>query len=451
MSNFDVAAGISNASVNQLCKDLFDNPAAKANIFQDTLNEPVDTIGTVSLTYQLFAAPELLLEAPSDDLWTKSQKPKDAQKPTTNAFQISFPDVKGSASINGGAPVAGEGLMTIIGELKTDNGTASLIADAIYIDEASFSKWDKKIVNALLIPSALTKANSMLSSLPIPAIPTFKDIEFQPVTIQVVNKQIVAGALLKTSQDPIDLSGLNITSDTGIDVLVNKTVVNTLFSTIASKDYSDEEKTGNDDWYAAGKVGTTLSTLALQSDNSPITVSAGTTNTTASGEIGGVGVGVVKTVLCPISTAMDAAADPNNWNKIIASFNVSYKPSPISITIDPQIAEGKDDKGNAAKVALISVEPVSSINVTASPSWSKSISGSILSAASSALIDLIPKQLQTLIVDKIINAKLQNLQLYVLPEYTKQVEGVNITVQGTTGSIPLSNGLLSTSIGVSFN
>jgi hypothetical protein len=85
---------------------------------------------------------------------------------------------------------------------------------------------------------------------------------------------------------------------------------------------------------------------------------------------------------------------------------------------------------------------VQSINVTSKAAWSGSLTNTLLSAASSALITLIPKELQTVIVNKIIEGALQNLSVYTLPDLSQTEDGVTFSLKGNGKEITLCNSFL---------
>src|SRR4051794_4099838 len=100
MAQFDAAAGITKAGLNQVISQLFANPIAKEKIFQDSSTQQFDPFGTVTLSFSIDAAPTVDLVAPTDDLWNKAVNPGKIPKPTANAFQLLFSDITGSAKLN---------------------------------------------------------------------------------------------------------------------------------------------------------------------------------------------------------------------------------------------------------------------------------------------------------------------------------------------------------------
>jgi hypothetical protein len=442
MSQFDVAAGITNPALNDVASYLFNIPAAK-QIFNQTVDKKVDNIGNVHFTVQVNTAPQFILTAPTDAQWSKAI-PAGVTRPTTNAFQLLLSDVKGSISINSGKPLEGQGALTIYGHLTSANGVASLVADAVYMDESSFSVFDKWMVNQLLVPAALKIANQALSAIPIPKIPSFAGLSFQPVTVQIINQQIVSATALTGGQ--LDLTGYQGPPNMNAYILATVSLVNKLLANeAAGKTFSESDKTGSDSWYAAGKAGCKVNTAVLSVSGDAYSVAVDISDITASGEIGGTGVGITKAILCPIGAAADAIANPSSWDKMIASYKITYSPDPLRVGIVPALADTTAD-GKTVQVAKLSINEMPSIHVLAQPTWSKSVTGSFVAAATSALVDMIPALFQKMIVNRVIRDHLQNLAVYTLPDMSATVEGVTVTLYGTTGNLGAYNGMLANGI-----
>lgn len=440
MSTYDIASGISQKCLNQILEDLYNNPIAKKKLFSYSGKEKVDGLGDVSISFELKTAPIATLTAPTKEQWSKAINPDKSPQPTSNAFQINFPDVDGSVTIEGTDPLAGRGALEIYGQLKVNSDTVTLDMEAVYMDESSFSNWDKVIVNKVLIPKALEMANKMLTGIPIPKIPTFEGISFETPIISIVDQHIVAATVLKNRGTP-NLSGYTYTGTNGIYIKTNSNPINEVLAQYNGKTESTKDKKGPSGWYAAGKASATINTIQLNISNN-ISASINIKEANATGEIGGTGVGVTKAILCPVGAAVDAMADPKNWDKVIASFKITYTPDPINSVLTLALASNK---------VKISVGTIDSIHVIAQPTWSGSITGSALAAASSALIDMIPKQVQTLIVNKIIKDNLQNLSVYTIPELSKSIEGINITVTPNNGNLKVSGSYAEEGLAVKIN
>ncbi|WP_346882207.1 hypothetical protein [uncultured Algibacter sp.] len=440
MSKYDVASGISQTCLNQILTDLYNNPIAKTKLFSYSGKENVDGVGEVDISFELKLAPTTILLAPSQAKWNQAINPNKTPIPTSNAFQVSFPDINGSVIIDGASPLAGHGELEIYGVLNIDLNKVSLQMEAVYLDESSFTAWDKVIVNKVLVPKALEMANKLLSGIPIPEIPEFEGISFETPVISIVNQQIVAATILKGNGAP-DLSGYTYTGGNGIYIKTNSNPINSVLYQYNGKTENTEDRKGPSGWYAAGKASVTINSLKLDI-TSNISAVVDIKQATAMGEIGGAGVGITKAILCPVGAAVDAMSNPKNWDKVIASFKITYTPDPIKSVLTLGLS------GNKVK---ISVGTVNSIHIIAQPTWSGSVTGSALAAASSALVDMIPKQLQTLIVNKVITDNLQNMSVYTLPELSKTIEGINVTVIPNDGNLIVSGNYAEEGLTVKIN
>jgi hypothetical protein len=443
MSQFDIAASISRSALDKLLGDLFKTEAARQKLFAYSGKEAIGDFGEVKYTITVNQAPTMRLVFPDAGEWQKAVNPKKVPKPMDNAIQLIMEAFTFSLSIDNGASSTHTGKISLFGELvTTDAANPYLQVDAAYI-ETKFSRLDKYVVNKQIIPRVLEMANKLLKTVVIPAVPAVAGLEFRPVQLKVVDDGIIAATSLTSSPETIihDMAVEN-----GIFINVTNTIPNTLFKeNVNGKKQSEADRVGPKDWYAAYKVSVVVNhaELIISPDNVVFTLHIGEPEGTA--EVGGTGVGVTKTVLCPIATAFDAIADPDNWDKIIGSIGFTINPLPIAIPSTISITHATVKQGGedvTVQQAHLTVNEVSSFHVLAQPKWADSVSGAIIAAATSMLTDLLPTVLQTLIVNKIAKTVFGDVCLYTIPPLTATTEGVTVTLKVVEGTVKTVAGML---------
>ena len=431
MSHYDVAAGVSSAGLNDTVGKFYQNPIAQQKIFSGTIVKTLDVIGEVTLTYQITAVPVVQLAPPSPAKWDGSQRtPPNLPMPPDNMFQLGL-TLKGTAAIGSAAPIAAEGPIEVYGQLAIADNLLSLPPLAIWIDESSFSPWDQLIVNKILIPQALAIATQALSSIPLPTIPTFLGLTFQPPIAAIVyNSEIVVATTL-VDGGATDLSG-HTAPGISMYVMSGLRPVNAGLSTVVAElpnPIKKDAKTGSDAWYAAARISTQVRSLVAGYGGPSLQVAVDVDNTSGYGELGGEGVGVVKAVLCPIGTAIDAIDNPQNWDKVIAQFGITYTPRPLPIPLSFAVVMGKKNQ-----VIQASIGELDKFTPIFTPQWSGEIIGTILATAAAAFLDLVSVTFGTLITNDILGKYAQDISLYDVPRIATSVEGITLELRVPDGT-----------------
>lgn len=308
MSNFDFAAGLTNGPLNDGSAKLFANADIKAKYFQGTYTKQDPTLGTVTLIYNVLAAPTFVLAPPSDVQWQNSVKASGVTtKPTVNIFQVHFSNISGSAQIGSSTPVAGQGALDVFSVVSVTDGKLTLTPIAVLIDESSFTAWDKFIVNQLLIPKALEIASGLLKGYQLPTLPTIAGITFSPLAVYIDSSILLLGATISTNPNAIDLSGYTWPTDSYF-ALLGQNLLNTAIQQ-ESKQYVGKTQTGDSSYgniafKASADYSVTLNSISATiktDDPTSINLSVGA-DLSAHGGISG----IIPTLLCPIGTALNA-------------------------------------------------------------------------------------------------------------------------------------------------
>jgi hypothetical protein len=428
MSYYDVAAGVSQKGLNDIVAGVFANATAQKNIFNGNINQSLGQYGNVNLVYQVVACPAVSLVPPAAADWTASYKaPGVTTMPATGVFQLTFSDVKVQVTY-GSTVLKAEGAMKAYATFTLTKSLA-LIPLAVWIDESAFSDIDKLIVNKILIPEILKLITSTLSSIPLPEIPGFAGQTFQPPIAQIVGQQalVVATAAGTT---PVDLAGY---TNPGQDIYVLgniRLVNNILANEVNGKSVSQEASSGPSEWTASARISAKVDSVQAQISDATTQATVAVSSISGYGELSGVGVGITKAALCPIGAAVDAIANPSNWDKVISSFGITYSPNPLPVPIQLKVA------ADGTKQALyLAVGQLSSVQLIAAPQWSGSVTGTVLAAAAAGFVDLLSVTFGKLIVNKILSDNAQNIKIYDLPDITTTVEGITVRLAIPDGAI----------------
>jgi len=449
MANFDVAVGITQAGINNTLQSFFKNPTAQTKIFNQHISKQVGGI-EASVDFSILDSPKLVLAPPSQEKWLASRgidgKLETGSPPQSNIFQVNVAQVKVSGTISG-VTVSSTGEIDVYGSFSLVDNVLKVLGISVWIDE---SKWKnngftKLIVNAIIIPHALKTINNLLNAIPFPQIPsTYTTTGFKNPIMDIVNdNEIVIATSLASSPD-INLDSYVPPVNKDIYLQADLELINSVLAKELDN-YKFDENSSNDDKKAKSSAeikGTVKSVRANIIGNSTY-ANLNITDLSGYGELSGLGATIAKTILCPIGTAIDAASNPKSWDKIVSSFNISYKPNPLSVPVSLKVSPSE-----SVEVSLGEIE---SIQIIASPKWS-GVVGSILATAVAAFGDLLSAIFKGKIINKIIKGKVQNLEVYKRAAITKQLDGVNVTLVGEVGAalIPQDNDLVVEGFTISF-
>jgi hypothetical protein len=360
-------------------------------------------------------------------------------------------DLAGTATIGDAPPVPAEGPVTVYGSVTADSGNVKISITALLIDESNFSDWDVLIVNAILIPELFKMSDSMIPAIVLPSLPKFGGLQFQTLALAVTSQGILLGSSL-TGGGTTDLSGFRWPG-TPIFAMATLNPFNTLLANEVNGTHSIEESKGPSEWTAAGKVTATNLRMVARINGSTIYLDTDG-SFSCYGELSGVGVGVTKAVLCPIAAAVDAIADPSNWDKVIASFDLQYKPKPMPV---PVTFAAEAPSGTPATQNLTAKVPSDrlpdDIQVIVAPTWSGSVSGTVLAAAAAGFADLILVIFGKLIINDLVGkyaSKSFSLPVSEMSQTIALPSGGSVTVSlsAATGAalVPFGNNQVTQSL-----
>lgn len=434
MSQFDVAAGITQQAINNLIHTLFDNQAVRSRILQVETTQTLEDLGEFKLNATVNEAPVIDLALPTADEWKKSVKAAGAVKPSVNGLKLSFPSATGSMEYEDIKTTA-TGPVILLGEVVTANKETKFKVIAVLLDEKDFSELDAELVNQQLIPVFLDMANDLLASVTIPAIPTIEKVVFQPLVVKIVNSMLVLAVSIEGSPATnVDDYHAPAESTTGIFTELSNIVPNALLnSLVKGQTFDAKATTGDKEWSAECAASVKVADLSVDFSDKKITAKLTPEDLKARGGVGGLGVGITKSVICPVAAAIDAMVDPNNWDRIDASFVIHIDPA--TVTADAKGELKKKDKEN--QKLKLTVNSVNNFTIAAMPTWSDVI-GSTLAFAASFVINSVATLLTLILKDKIIDAYLNNLEVYEIPEVSKEIAGLRVALAMPDNAITIS-------------
>lgn len=431
MSYFDVAAGISQAGLNSTLTELFANPTAQSRIFNGTSSQSLKPYGDVKLVYKVIACPQINLVPPNKADWDASFKaPGVTTLPSSNVLVLTLSQVSAQITYDKVPPLNTQGLIKGYASFELKDNTLSIKPLAAWIDESAFSKFDKVIVNNILIPQILKVITSTLASIPLPQLPDLGKQSFQPPIASIIDNNAVVVATVLGSSPTVALSGYdNPSQDTYLRT--NLRIVNNLLVTyVKGQSAEAKDKTGSDAWYAAGSISATVDSIAVSINSTKLQVAVSLGDISGYGELGGTGVGVTKAILCPIGAAVDAITNPSDWDKVISSFSITYNPDPLAAGISLK-AQTKD-KQQKLQVSVGNLDPV---QVIAAPKWSGSVTGTVLAAAAAGFVDMLSSIFSTLVANKLLEEYAQGVDIYTIPQISTSVEGIKVQLTIADGSV----------------
>jgi hypothetical protein len=216
MSTFDVACGMSAATLNRGIGQLYARPEARKKLFRGSKSEST-ALGEVTLTWDILVAPVFILTPPTAAQWQKAQKKqvdgKDVPQPTVNGFQVRFAQFNASYSVNGGTGAAGTTDLRVYATVNVRDDLQQADAEAVILsvagiglDETKFSQWDRLIFNKILLPQLFAMIDQMLGTIKFRNL-AYKGVKVAHPVASVTDDMLVVAAVLNT-KSATDLSGV---------------------------------------------------------------------------------------------------------------------------------------------------------------------------------------------------------------------------------------------------
>ncbi len=450
MATFDVATGMTESGLNTTLSSFFANSTAQTKIFKQKISKDVGGVSVV-IQFDITAAPTVVLSPPSNAMWQGSYGSDGIQKtgspPTGNVFQLLMSAVEISGTV-AGVPVSGTDGMNVYAEFSLVKNVLDVNALSVWLDESKWKKdgLTKLIVNAIIIPHALDTINNLLNAIPFPEIPTqYTSTEFQDPIMDITNnKELVLATSMKTSS-PTSLDNYTAPASEKIYLQANLSLINTILGEkLNNLPFDESDSKGDSTAKASAEIKGTLSSVAGKISGGQTFAAVSITNISGYGELSGTATAIAKTVLCPVGTAIDAISDPKNWDKVIASFSITYKPDPLDIPFTTKVTTSESVE--------VSIGEISSIQIIASPKWSGVI-GSTLAAAAAGFVDLLSAIFKGKIVNSFIKSHAQNIEVWKNASVTKQIEGINVTLSAEPGAalVPQGDSLIVEGFTVKFS
>lgn len=436
MATFDVAVGATGTGINTILSSLYASPAAQTALFNGSETETIDPIGPVTATWAIQAAPTVSFTPPTAEQWAAAYPTAKGPLPTGNVLTL----VVSAATLGatyGGQTLSGTSWINVYATFTLTGGTLSVAAQAVAFDTTQMSKFDQAVVGNLLVPAILQFANSALSAIAIPQIPEVVGVTLQTPVAEIINGGLVIAAAMQSSA-AVDLTGYTAPTD-DLYALVGLTVINTVIaSQVTDYAFNVEESSGNSDWNAQASIKGTVNSIVASISGTDLQAAATLSGLAGSAGVGGTGTGIVKTLLCPIGTAIDAIANPDNWDKLSASVSITYSPSPLTMTIG--LAAVTENGTQSLQVTPGSLKDTT---VTVSPTWSGDIIGTTLATACSGAVDLITAMSKGDLLDDILDPGNRHISVVDIPTMSVSIDGIKV-------SLTIADGAVATPFGSSY-
>jgi hypothetical protein len=451
MASFDIAVGITQNGLNSTLASLFSNPVAQSKIFKQAFSKDIDGI-TVSIELVMQHLPSTVLAPPADTKWQQSYgadgKQQTGQPPAGYVFQALIPNLKVSGTI-AGVQVSGSDNIEVYGKFSLVKNVLTVTALSVWIDE---SKWEKSgitklIVNALIIPYALNTVNKLLNAIPFPQIPTeYTKTTFQEPIMAITNNKELVVATSMQSSPATKLDHYTPPGFTDIYLQAGLSVINTVLAEQVAKlpvPMKASGSTGDSAAKASAEIKATFKSVTGNIREGKTVAGIHITDISGYGELSGTATAIAKTVLCPVGTAIDAISNPKDWDKVVSSFSIQYKPDPLEIPFSVKVT-GEES-------VQLSIGKIDSFQVIATPKWSGVI-GSALAAMAAAFVDLLSLISREKIVNAFIQLYGQNIEVWKNAIVTNEIEGINITLSAEPGAalVPQGDSLIVEGFTVSF-
>ena len=431
MANFDVAVGITQSGLNSTLKTFFANSTAQSKIFNQHISKDVEGI-EVKFDIVVQTAPSVLLSPPSETKWQQSFSidgtPETGKPPTQNIFQVLLPSVKVSGTI-AGAPIAGTGDLEVYAQFSLANNVLKVTGLSVWLDESNWKKdgITKAIVNAIIIPYALKTINNLLNAIPFPQLPTeYTSTTFQDPIMDITNdNELVVATSLKTSPAS-SLDSYTPPPSEDIYLQAGLTLINNVLGKkLNNLPLKASDSSGGKAAKASAEIQGTLKSATGKISDGKTVASLDIDDISGYGELSGVTTAIAKTVLCPIGTAIDAISDPKDWDKVVSSFSIEYKPDPLDVPFTTKVTSSES--------VQVSIGEIDTVQIIAAPKWSGVI-GSTLAAAAAGFVDLLSAIFKGKIVNDIIKDAAQNIEVWKNATISKTIEGINVTLSAEVGA-----------------
>lgn len=231
MANFDAAAGVSDVELNSLLAEYFSVAPADNDPFKGSVTQDVTGIGSVTLTWNIGAAPTLAFGPPSLQVWNAALNSGGVTNgtsgtalPTMPMVQLTIPTLTASYTIDSGSPVGGTTSNVVVyATLGFAPGAIAITIVAVTIDESGFSLWDKAIFNLVLLPQIFAAVGKILQVINVPTI-SWQGVSLNPLQFQIVGTQLIAAATLSTG-GALDVSGVTWPTD-NLFILSSNALIN---------------------------------------------------------------------------------------------------------------------------------------------------------------------------------------------------------------------------------
>ncbi len=311
MTNYDIAIGLDHAVLEKAVAHLYADNVLRQSIFQGTETKELAPLGSITLTYDILAAPTFVLTAPTTTQWDAAIKSTGVtERPTQNAFQLKFGDIKGTVQVGSAAPMSAQGWLTVFAVVEIVETQASLTPLAIEVDESKFTVWDKLIINQMLVPTALNEiSTNILKSIQLPPLPELLGVVFNPPIAAIEKERLLLATTMNSNTAAPDLSGESWPGDKPFFLLASTGLINAALGTATGtlkgmKKSGQEEKGDNILGKAEASYTVAIKDISVTVDSSDPTI--GIARIDVDVNVSASVSGILPAVACPIGAALGA-------------------------------------------------------------------------------------------------------------------------------------------------
>ncbi|MEH6373191.1 hypothetical protein V7793_02325 [Streptomyces sp. KLMMK] len=197
---YDLALGIHADGLNSGLKSLHSQHRA---VFHGTYGpETIEDI-VYTFTWDFLVPPELVLEKPDAELWSKMIKAQGVKDlPDSGVLQLHVPQLQVNGTIAGDALPPGVGEVKVAVQAKVDNGGITVVPLGVWLSDIP-DRYTKIMVDKVIVPNVLDQAKNLVNGLKLPVQDLFgQQVSLTPVLLDVTGTHLVLTATAGTGHSP---------------------------------------------------------------------------------------------------------------------------------------------------------------------------------------------------------------------------------------------------------
>lgn len=285
MSQYDVAIGINHDTLDQGFSELYTNQKARNKLFKGEQQGEQSSL-KYTANWDVQQSPTIILSSPSQEQWLNSidqtgQHPNQESLPTTEAFQLVFPQFKAEYTMGDAQPVSGITKVIVFVQVSLQQNQLSFNPLSVWFDQSKLSGWDQLIINGVILKEVLGKAKTMLSGINIPSLSfaaSSVTLELTEPLVSIENSLLIMAASLK-SKAKVDISGVKWPENQPLFILMSPDVVThiaqSISQTIVGQTFADKGKKSGMNYEYSAKIDIIDSISSNNNDMTKISANLG--------------------------------------------------------------------------------------------------------------------------------------------------------------------------------